>query len=186
VHVHLVALDLRPIYGGRNADEQGELAVEGGELRGLLRGLDLDQTPIDVRPRLHELTTAEVCFIPPRRQRSEFAINADWSGSSCAALDAVVKLQADGTQTLTVRHEPTTSQKQALVTVAWLPADIVTLRLLIDPSLNTVNVSVNGEENGTYTYATSQQTTGLHAARLVGSAGDAEFDYVSIRVGEAN
>ena len=53
-----------------------------------------------------------------------------------------------------------------LVMVSGLSDDFVTIRLLIDPSLDTVNVSVAGEDRGTYTYATIAPAENIHAATI--------------------
>ncbi|MHC4671438.1 MAG: type II secretion system protein [Planctomycetota bacterium] len=132
-----------------------------------------------------ELTTAEVRFRNTSigGNGAVFWINADWSGSSFAMIYASLQLQADNTQKLIVTTRRSMAVEDILLTVPDLSTDFITLRLLIDPSLNTVNVKVDGDDKGTYNYHTFTpfNTDRFATVRPWGSS--AEFDYVSIKVG---
>ena len=112
-----------------------------------------------------------------------FCVRAEQDGGYRSVIFSYLLLQPDGTQMLTVKHKTADSSKVALVTVPDLPNDFVTLRLLIDPSRDTVNVRVNGEDEGTYYYDAfvSAGDSTLATLKTVDSAG--EFDYARIRVG---
>ena len=185
------AFDSAPLRD-QNGDSHPDWALRGG---GFFNAGSLDaggfwnaDATLDTYPDndFLTLTTAEV------RLRSTsvgaagavFRINADWSGSSCASIVVRVQLQADNTQIATVSHMVDSMSAAKLVMVSGLSDDFVTIRLLIDPSLDTVNVSVAGEDRGTYTYATIAPAENIHAATIYADGGSAEFDYVSIRVSE--
>ena len=95
-----------------------------------------------------------------------------------------MQLQADDTQTLTVHRMTDEATKVRFLTVPGLSNDFVTLRLLIDPDLNTANVKVGGVDYGTFVYNTLTLASSDRFASLFSSGSDAEFDYVSVRVGE--
>jgi len=109
-------------------------------------------------------------------------MNADWSSGTFAPLYAYLTLQKAGTQTLTVYAQRNAGTPVVLVSVAGLPADFVTLRLLIDPALDTVNVRVNGADKGTYQYFTLPATGDPRCASVFASGSTALFDYVRVRV----
>ena len=117
---------------------------------------------------------------------SFFLINADWNGVNCAPLMAYLKLQDDGTQTLTVYRKQHNSTDVTLVKAAGLSSDFVTLRLLIDPAGDTVNIQVNGQDEGTYMYMAFPPGDNDRFATIMPSGSNAEFDHISIRVGEGN
>jgi hypothetical protein len=58
------------------------------------------------------------------------------------------------------------------------------LRLLIDPTLNTVNVRVDATDYGTFVYTHHLPAASEHFAAIGPTGSDAEFDYVSIRASE--
>lgn len=174
-----------------NGDGHPDWEVRGGGVfntGSLVDGVWDADAKLDTYPDndLVTLTTAEV------RLRSTsvgdagavFRINADWNGSLCASLVARVQLQADDTQVALISHMLDSMSETKLVMVSGLPDDFVTIRLLIDPILDTVNVKVAGEDRGTYTYATIVPAENLHSSTIYADGGSAEFDYVSIRVSE--
>lgn len=113
-----------------------------------------------------------------------FWINVDWSGLTTGPILAYVQLQPDSTQTLTVYRKPDGATTQAIVTVPGLPDDFVTLRLLIDPDLDTVNVQVDGTDYGTRVYTRYALPASRRVAMIGPVGSDVEFDYVSVRVSE--
>jgi prepilin-type N-terminal cleavage/methylation domain-containing protein len=174
-----------------NGDGQDDWVVrEGGafDTGPLVGGVWQADATLDTYPdsNFTSLTTAEVRFRNTTLggDGAVFWINADWSGSSCAPIVAALQLQADGTQKLTVYRKPDEATKLALVQASGLSSDFVTLRLLIDPGLDTVNVRVNGGDYGTFAYSTTALPSDDRFASVytVGSA--AEFDSVSVRVSE--
>ena len=145
------------------------------------------ESPLDTQPDTDftKLTTVQVRF----RAASDggngvaFWINADWSGGLFAPLVAHLK-HSSGVQTLTVYTKKDNASRTALVTLPDLPEDFITVRLLIDPDQNIVNVKVDGVEHGTHRYAPFAPPGEDRFASLTTDEADAEIDYVSIRVSE--
>ncbi|HQL53943.1 MAG TPA: prepilin-type N-terminal cleavage/methylation domain-containing protein [Phycisphaerae bacterium] len=111
-----------------------------------------------------------------------FTFNADWVGSNVAPLLIRLQRKADGTQTLRVYGQTDTATDVKLAQAAGLQ-DFVTLRLLIDPGRNSVNVRVNGTEVGTFAYYTFNAASYNHFASLLADTTGLDVDYVRIRVG---
>jgi hypothetical protein len=109
-------------------------------------------------------------------------INADRQNGLHAPL--TVKLQPDGiTQTLTLLGWESDSDPVTLFTCPRMSDDFVTFRLSIVPHLKLVNLHVNDEDQGTYTYpdfAPSSNTD--RCVTLFPDASRAEFDYADVRV----
>lgn len=131
-----------------------------------------------------QLTTVELRFrCTTVGGGAGFRINADRSGGNYVPLWARLVLAANGTQTLTVFCKPDSGLTTTLLTLPGLPPAFVTLRLLIDPALNSVNVRANDTDCGTFSYVLAADSGGAHAATLIASGTTAEFDYARIRVG---
>jgi hypothetical protein len=132
------------------------------------------------------IITAEVCCrdLMLSSSGAVFQINADWSGSSYAPLVAELVLQDTGHQKLTLYHYINGSTRGQLAAFESLPPGFVTFRLLIDPSLDTVNVCIDGQQQGTFIYNTIPASGDARFASLGSDETGVEFDYVSIRVGE--
>ncbi|UCD28898.1 MAG: prepilin-type N-terminal cleavage/methylation domain-containing protein [Planctomycetota bacterium] len=133
-----------------------------------------------------ELTTVEVEFrdITIGGFGAGVKLYVDSSDNTCGIIYATVGREDDGTQTLCLYTKPSAGTVKKLVMVTGLSSGFVNLRLLVDPNFNTVNIKINGEENGTYNYYRFA-TTNYHAIELTPVDYDtgAEFNYVSIRVG---
>ncbi|MCG8404543.1 MAG: prepilin-type N-terminal cleavage/methylation domain-containing protein [Phycisphaerales bacterium] len=175
-----------------NGDAQPDWSVRTGNFNAdsLNAGVWNADTILDTKPNndFSELTTVNVRF----RNTSQggngavFQMNADWTGgSSCAPLFALARLQSDGTQTLSVNHYES-GGAVPLIEIPGLPAGFITLRLLIDPDLDTANVNVNGLDVGTYLYNTVSPPNSDRFATIRRSGSNAEFDFVSVRVSEDN
>ncbi len=182
--------DTNPTTLDFNADGTGDWVRRDGQpfsTASLAQGVwhadcTLDTTPIN---SFAELTTAEVRFrnTGVGGNGAVLWINADWAGGTFAPLFAYLQLQGDGTQTLSVYSKRDSSTPVRLMAVTGLPSGFVTLRLLIAPTPNTVNVHVNGAEKGTYVYYTFAQTGSDRFASVLASGSAADFDYVRIHVG---
>ena len=84
---------------------------------------------------------------------------------------------------LSLYHKLGHTTSERLLIVPGLPSGFVTLRLLIDPKLDTVNVKVNGAEKGTYVYNTFVPAQKEPFASALADGSQAEFDYIRVRVG---
>lgn len=113
-----------------------------------------------------------------------FTINALRSGSTCAPVLAYLKLQRDGTQTLTVYRKKSNTATEALINIAGLPNQAVDLQFIIHPTLPAVSISVNGVQRGTFSITRFSATDANRSATIGASGSNAEFSYARIRVME--
>jgi len=172
-----------------NGDGAGDWAVHGGGAMDMATvsggvwhtsGTALDTSPVCDFARL---TIADVRMRGTLAQASAvFTINANRSSTVCVPLTAALQLRPWGTQTLTVSKKKSDGTTESLITVRGLPAAFCDVRLLIDPALNSVSVTVNGNLIGTYGYGAPATASNDRFATLYASGGAAEFDYVRIRV----
>ena len=94
-----------------------------------------------------------------------------------------LQLQPDATQTLTVLTKTGVSTIVPMVSVPGLSANFADIRLLIDPSQDSLNVKVNGEDRGTYAYTPFVGLTNERYATVTADGSSAEYDWIRIRVG---
>ncbi|MCX5685284.1 MAG: hypothetical protein NT049_16620, partial [Planctomycetota bacterium] len=111
-----------------------------------------------------------------------FLINADRAGAVCVPLTAALKLEAEGTQTLNVSRKKSNGTVESLITASGLPATPVDLRYVIDTAVHSISVTVNGSFVGTYGYGAPATSSTDKFASIYATGGNAEFDYVHIRV----
>jgi Tfp pilus assembly protein FimT len=182
--------DVNPTTSDINGDGSGDWVRRDAQPFNpatLVAGVWQADTTLDTSPsnNFTALTTVEVRFRNTTMggNGAVLWINADWSGSNCAPIFAYLQLQSDGTQTVTLYHKLDNSTPVPLTSVRRLSAGFVTLRLLIDPALNTVNLKVNGLNQGTYSYSVISVPNNDRCATLLPSGSNAEFDSVSVRVG---
>jgi hypothetical protein len=93
-----------------------------------------------------------------------------------------LQLQADGTQTLTLYGKTSDSTPVALFSRPRLPNEFIRIRLTIVPANNLVNLQINGEDQGTFTYFTYAPSTTDRFLTLYADASTAQFDYAELRV----
>jgi prepilin-type N-terminal cleavage/methylation domain-containing protein len=172
-----------------NGDGQSDWLIRSGnpfDPATLIDGVwYMDQPDLDTVPDndFTTLTTIEV------RLRSTSAgdtailwSNVDFANGNFIPIIGAAALFPDGTQTAAVYAGWPLGAP--LAWVSGLPSDFVTLRLLIDPDLDTVNIKVNGTDKGTFTYTPYPPTTDPHSTTLTQWGSSAEFDYASVRVSE--
>ncbi|HRX84934.1 MAG TPA: prepilin-type N-terminal cleavage/methylation domain-containing protein [Phycisphaerae bacterium] len=120
------------------------------------------------------------------KQGAMVCLNMDWSGTSNTQILGRLTLTASGSQTLVVSGTNAAKEIVQWVEVTDLPKnDLVELRLLADPALDTVNVRVNGVDRGTFPYGVTNRLTDTKYLQVApwASAG-AEFAHVCLRVGD--
>jgi len=172
-----------------NGDDEEDWLVRGGALfdtSELSGGVwEFKNEELDTKPScaFDELTTAEVRFRSTSVGSSAVLwCNVDFAGGNFMPVISNVELMGDGTQMLNVTAGWPTQTVCANVT--GLPSDFVTLRLLIDPTLNTVNVKVNGLDYGTTIYSPYPPSSDPQSATLTSwGSSVVEVDSISIRVG---
>jgi hypothetical protein len=133
-----------------------------------------------------QLTNIEVSFRDTTTTGGGAAVWAhiDRSSSTYGVVYTTVAKQVDGTQTLTVCTKPDAANSTQLLQLTKLSTNFVNVRLLVDPALDSVNLRVNGQDKGTYSYPRyTDNTRRLIELYPVASDAGAEFDAVRIRVG---
>lgn len=111
-----------------------------------------------------------------------FSMNALRSGSTCAPVTAILALQADGTQTLTLQTKLADLVPLTLLTLNNLAAQPILLQLIVHPNDNSVSMTVNDVEYGTFSLVPFVSTDASRSATVGADGGAAEFSYVGIRV----
>jgi hypothetical protein len=109
-------------------------------------------------------------------------INADRQGGLHAPVFTYLQRQSDGTQTLTLYGKSSDSANVQLARVQRLPDDFVRIRLTIDPTNNIVNLQLNGEDQGTFTYPTYAPSNSDRFLTMYADTSAAQFDYAEVRV----
>ncbi|MCX5654444.1 MAG: type II secretion system protein [Planctomycetota bacterium] len=172
-----------------NGDGAGDWVVHGGgtfPTSGLSGGVWQTTTAaIDTSPAC-DFAAATVVDLRMRSAAAGasavFLINSDHVGTVCVPLTATLKLEAEGTQTLTVSRKKSDGTFESLITASGLPSAFVDLRLVIDTAAHSVSVTANGSFVGTYGYGAPAVSTTDKFASIYASGGTAEFDYARIRV----
>jgi hypothetical protein len=183
--------DRDPATTNANADAAADWAVAGGgtfDTTKLLNGIWTTSGAIETRP-LHDFTTTTTVEVRCRNISfagigAVTAIYADRQGGQYAPLLVYVKKQPDGTQTLFLLGKTADATYKQLFTRSQLPSDFVRFRMTILPANDVVNLHVNDEDQGTFTYPKYAPTSTADRYLTVYAAPNtAEFDYVDVRVG---
>jgi prepilin-type N-terminal cleavage/methylation domain-containing protein len=183
--------DRDPTAVDADYDGAGDWIVRGGEdfdEGTLANGVwSVDGKTLDTTPKrdFRQPVTADVRF----RSTSEggagvFRLNYDWSGGGRTTVIAAVTKQADNTQTFQLFKQVDSSTSRTVARVTALPLDFVDLRLVTLPELNAVGVQVGGAQLGCFEVDPYFDTDDDRFASVFETGGDAEFDYVSVRVGD--
>lgn len=115
---------------------------------------------------------------------AELKIQVDRQAGSHAPLVVRVQRQADGFQTLTLCAKSSDATEVKLCERKNLTNDFVRYRLTILPANNLVNLSINDQDEGTYSYSTYAPTGDDRFLTFCASTSTAEYDYVEMRVAE--
>lgn len=114
-----------------------------------------------------------------------FWMEADRAGSTYAAFEAVIATQADGTQSLIVSMKTDPSTMTALVKTQIPSGQYASVRYIIDPSVDSIAVEVNGVQMGTFNYVRVTDTNKL-GVRLYRVGGDSGAEFRSFDLAVAN
>jgi hypothetical protein len=142
-------------------------------------------------PALRGLTTASARLRDASADAGEISLrlNVDRAGGLVAPVVVALKLQSNGTQQLTLRTATADGPLSTVFTCSNLPAALITVRLMADPSQGTVNLRVNDSEMGTFGYyrrAVSASAGDARGAVLsLDAGGSAEVDFLTVRGGRA-
>jgi hypothetical protein len=112
-------------------------------------------------------------------------IGTDWTGGLHAPLFFYLQLQSDNTQVLSLYSKSSDMTNVLLYQCSKLSNGFVTIHMTILPASNLVNLQINGEDQGTFSYTPyAQSATDDRYLTMYNDTSNAEFDYVELRVGE--
>ncbi len=111
-----------------------------------------------------------------------FRIHLDWGAANRSAIYTNLSQNADLTQTLVVNQVQTGWTLSPLTTVTGIPNGMADIRLVIDPTQDTVSVTVNGQHRGTFRYNRYLLAGSAHMGLNAYGLG-AAFDHVRVRQG---
>jgi hypothetical protein len=111
-------------------------------------------------------------------------INADRQGGTHSPLAVQLQRQSDFTQTLTLYGKSSDAANVQLFERKNLPSGLIRYRLTILPANNRVNLAIEDEDQGTFSYPTYAPTTDDRFLTLYSDTSSSEFDYVEIRIPE--
>ncbi len=183
--------DRDPATTDANGDAVADWAVTGGgsfDTTKLANGVWTATGAIETRP-LSDFNTTTTVEVRCRNTSvggngAVCLISADRQGGTYAPLRVCVQKQSDGTQTLTLSGKTSDAATKQLFSLAHLASGFVKFRLTILPQSDVVNLQINDEDEGTYTYPKYSPTSAADRyLTLYGDTSAAEFDYVEVRAG---
>jgi hypothetical protein len=182
--------NVNPTTADANGDSVSDWALAGNgsfDSATLINGVWNANGALETRP-LSDFTTTTVVESRCRNTTTGgngavVRINADRQGGQYAPLLVYVQRQSDGSQTLTLHGKTSDAATKQLFTRTKLPGEFIRFRLTILPQNNVVNVTINDEDQGTFTYPTYAPTSSTDRyLSLSADTSQAEFDYVDVRV----
>jgi hypothetical protein len=112
------------------------------------------------------------------------AIYADRTSGTYAPILVCLQKQADGTQTLTLNGRTSDTVTKQLFSRSRLSSGFIRFRVTIVPQSDIVNLQINDEDQGTFTYPLYAPTSTADRYLTISSDTSAsEFDYVELRSG---
>jgi hypothetical protein len=182
--------DRNPTTTNGNGDSVADWTLAGGgsfDTATLISGVWYANGAIETRP-LHDFTQTTIVDVSCRNSSTGgngavVRINADRQGGLYAPLLVYLQRQSDGSQTLTLNGKTSDAATKQLFSRTRLSDGFVRVRLIIVPQYDVVNIAINDEDQGTYTYPTYAPATSTDRyLTLYGDTSQAEFDYVDLRV----
>jgi hypothetical protein len=179
-----------PTAYNSNGDGVADWALASGNMGGatFINGIWHSAGTLETRP-LADFTTTTTVEVRCRNASvggngAVVRINADRQGGQYAPILVYVQRQADGTQTLTLNGKTSDAATQQLFSRGKLSSGFLRYKLTILPANNLVNLQINGEDQGTYTYPTYAPASAADRyITLYADTSAAEFDYFDARVG---
>ena len=112
------------------------------------------------------------------------ALYADRVNGNYGPIIVNIQKQSDGSQTLTLNGKSSDVVTKQLFVLTGLSSDFIRLRLPVVPASDIVNIEINDEDQGTFTYPRyAPSTTSDRYLSLSSNVSGSEFDYVELRVG---
>jgi hypothetical protein len=181
--------NVNPTTTNANGDAVADWVLAGGatfSTATLINGIWYVNGALETRP-LNDFV--KIPFVDVRCRNSSVGgngavvrINADRQGGLYAPLLVYLQRQADGTQTLTLHGKTSDAATKQLFARSRLPGGLVRFRLTILPQYDVVNLQINEEDQGTFTYPTyAPSVITDRFLTLYADTSSAEFDYVDVR-----
>jgi hypothetical protein len=112
------------------------------------------------------------------------AIYADRQVGSYAPILVYLQKQSDGSQTLTLYGRTSDTVTKQLFSRSRLSSGFVRFRVTIVPQSDIVNLQINDEDQGTFTYPTyAPSSTADRYLTISTDTSASDFDYVELRSG---
>lgn len=182
--------DRDPTATNGNGDTVADWALTGGgtfDTTKLANGIWTATGAIESRP-LADFTTNTSVEVRCKNTSvggngAVMCINADRQGGQYAPILVYLQQQSDGTQTLTLNGKTNDTTYKQLYTKSKLSGGFVRYKVTILPANNLVNLTINDEDQGTYTYPTYAPTgTSDRYLTVYSDTSSSQFDYVEARV----
>jgi hypothetical protein len=182
--------DRDPTTTNGNGDTVADWALTGGgtfDSTKLSNGIWTATGAIESRP-LADFTTTTSVEVRCKNTSvggngAVMCINADRQGGQYAPILVYLQLQSDGTQTLTLNGKTSDSTFKQLFTRSKLSSGFVRYKVTILPANSLVNLTINDEDQGTYTFPTYAPTaTTDRYLTVYSNTSSSQFDYVDARV----
>lgn len=182
--------DANPTTANANGDAVSDWALASGtfDVATLSGGIWNGSAALETRP-VQDFTNVTTVSVRCRNTSvggngAVLRINADRQGGQYAPLLVYVQKQSDGTQTLTLYGKSSDANTTRLFERTQLLPDFVRYQLTILPQNNVVNLTINGEDQGTYSYPTyTPSGSSDRFLTVYTNTSASEFDYVEARVG---
>ena len=183
--------DSNPAATNANGDTTTDWAVTGGgtfDTTKLASGIWTATGAIETRP-LSDFATTTIVEARCRNTSvggngAVVAVYVDRQSGTYAPLLVYVQKQSDGTQTLSLYGRTSDTVTKQLFTRSRLSSGFVRFRLTVLPANDVVNLTINDEDQGTFTYPRYAPTsTSDRYLTLYSDTSSSEFDYVEVRSG---
>lgn len=183
--------DSNPASTDTNGDTTTDWAVTGGgafDTTKLASGVWTATGAIETRP-LSDFATTTIVEARCRNTSvggngAVTAIYVDRQSGTYAPLLVYVQKQSDGTQTLTLYGRTSDAVTKQLFTRSRLSSGFVRFRLTVLPASDVVNLTINDEDQGTFTYPKYAPTsTSDRYLTVYSDISSSEFDYVEASSG---
>jgi Tfp pilus assembly protein PilW len=183
--------DRDPTTTNANGDSTSDWAVTGGgtfDATKLASGVWTATGALETRP-LSDFTTTTTVEARCRNTSvggngTVVAIYADRGGGTYGPILVYLQKQADGTQTLTLNGRTSDTVTKQLFSRSRLSSGFIRFRVTIVPQSDVVNLQINDEDQGTFTYPRYAPTSTADRYLTISSdTSSSEFDYVELRSG---
>jgi Tfp pilus assembly protein PilW len=182
--------DANPTTTNANGDAVSDWALASGtfDAATLSGGMWNGSAALETRP-VQDFTNVTTVSVRCRNTTvggngAVLRINADRQAGQYGPLLVYVQKQSDGTQTLTLYGKSSDANTTKLFERTRLLPDFVRYQLTIFPQNNVVNLTINREDQGTYSYPTyAPAGTSDRFLTVYTNTSQSEFDYIEARVG---